>query len=87
MRLPLKNSLNHFDVYRAPATAVRSVAPKLMPALAKEWEGNTGDLWKTETDPGVLMKRGTFHVGHGLKMRQKSKKQKRAPLMIVLTTV
>ena len=56
----------HFDDCRALATAVRSVAPKLTPALAKEWEENTEDPWRTETDRGVLMKRGISHVGHGL---------------------
>ena len=56
----------HFDDCRALATAVRSVAPKLMPALAKEWEENTEENWRTEMDRGALMKRGISHVGHGL---------------------
>merc|ERR1712156_558767 len=73
-------------VTRAPATAVRSVAPNPVPALAKEWERNTVDLWRTVTDPGVLMKRGTPLAGHGLKTKKRSRKQKLALLMTILLT-
>ena len=70
----------HFDDCRALATAVRSVAPKLTPALAKEWEENTEDPWRTETDRGVLMKRGISHAGHGLKMLKKKKQKQKLAL-------
>merc|ERR1711923_236646 len=73
-------------VARAPATAVRSVAPNPVPALAKEWERNTVDLWRTETDPGVSMKRGTSLAGHGLKTKKRSRKQKLALLLTILLT-
>ena len=77
----------HFDDCRALATAVRSVAPKLTPALAKEWVENTEDPWRTETDRGVLMKRGISHAGHGLKMLKKKKQKQKLALKIKLTTV
>ena len=56
------------------------MAPNPVPALAKEWERNTVDPWRTETDPGVSMKRGTSLAGHGLKTEKRSRKQKLALL-------
>ena len=56
------------------------MAPKLTPALAKEWEENTEDPWRTETDRGVLMKRGISHAGHGLKMLKKKKQKQKLAL-------
>ena len=86
IKLLLKNSKHHFDLYRAPATAVRPVAPNSVPALAKEWERNTVDLWRMETDPGVSMKRGTSLAGHGLKTEKRSRKKKLALLLTILLT-
>merc|ERR1712109_333770 len=71
---------------RVESAAVRSVGPNPVPALAKEWERNTVDLWRTETDPGVSMKRGTSLAGHGLKTKKRSRKQKLALLLTILLT-
>merc|ERR1711879_1110347 len=69
-----------------PATAVKPVAPNSVPALAKEWERNTADLWRMETDPGVSMKGETSLAGHGLKTKKRSRKQKLALLLMILLT-